>query len=168
MAKVRIVGPIDGELREALIKLLAEAGCEVLDDPFINLVDDDEVEEPTTDETEELEEEEPQAVEVSTGSSSECDDDIGIVVLSPEFLADGKLEKVMQAAASRGCHVVGVWPPGTEDQDLPQSFEDYGGNTVIWDPGRLREVVSQPDSRPAWSSPDDQPRAERPLKRNKC
>ncbi|WP_131473080.1 hypothetical protein [Methylorubrum extorquens] len=167
MVKVRIVGPIDDELREALMKLLGEAGCEVSNDPPTDIAEDDEEHDSAADDPDEAEEE-LQPVEGSSGSSSECDEDVSIVVLSPACLADGSLEKTMQSAAARGCHVVGIWPPGTEAQKLPQAFEDYGGDTVIWDPGRLRGIVSQPDAPPTWSSPDDQPRVERPLKRNKC
>ncbi len=32
MPKVRVLGPVDDEERTALLKLLAEAGCEVVDE----------------------------------------------------------------------------------------------------------------------------------------
>ena len=172
MVKVRIVGPVDEELREALMKLLGEAGCEVSEDlptdadevDAEHLLDDEAEECEETEEEEEKEEPGEDGAEPPSG----FDDEVGVVVLSPKCLADGSLEKAMEGAASRGCHVVGVWPPGTEIQDLPQAFEDYGGDTVIWDPARLRDIVLRPAARPKWPTPDDQPRAERPLKRNKC
>ncbi|MDP4025173.1 hypothetical protein Q8W71_21305 [Methylobacterium sp. NEAU 140] len=170
MPKVRIIGPIDGEMREALTRLLGDAGCEILDDSTPESVKEDVEQDHVGDDIEEIEEAKPLSVEAECSAEAvpERDEDAAIIVLTPECLADGNLEKTMQGAAARGCHVVGVWPPETVDQDLPRPFEDYGGDTVIWDLGKIRDVVSRPDTRPTWCLPDDQPRTERQLKRNKC
>lgn len=169
MPKVRIIGPVSDEIRDVLLKLLSEAGFEVLeDDPLadaesecdpLNAADDD-----SQEEAEGL----PQAGDLDKDPLPQCDEDAGIVVLSPEALEDGSIEAAMRAAAARGCHVIGVWPPGTPEGTLPRSFEDYGGDTVVWDPGRLRDVVSRPEESPSWSLPDDRPRPERQVKRHKC
>lgn len=170
MPKIRIVGSVDDDLREALMKLLDDAGCEVLDDLPVDAIEEDAEQYLLEDDAEETEEEQSLPVEGAPVSefSHKCDEDAGIVVLSPKCLADGGLEKAMQGAAARGCHVVGVWPPGTVAQDLPRPFEDYGGDTVVWHPGRLRDLLSQPEAQPTWPLPDNQPRPDRPLKRNKC
>jgi hypothetical protein len=170
MPQVHVLGSVDDETREALLKLLAEAGCELVD---VEVGDD-----PAGGEDDPDGEEDPEAPEtdapVPTDDDAAAEDavpsgeEVGVLVLSPECLADEALERVMQGAATRGCRVVGIWPPGTQDETLPRAFEDYGGDTVTWDAGRLRGAIARQDTGPGWLKPDARPRAERPTKRNKC
>lgn len=158
MSKVRLLGSIDDETREALRKLLAEAGCELVDEEACGVDPDGEVDDPDgVEDPEAAEDDEPRG-----------DEEVGVIVLSPACLADEGLERAMQGAAARGCRVIGIWPPGTRDETLPRAFEDYGGDTVTWDAGRLRGALSSADTAPGWLKPDAQPRAERQTKRNKC
>lgn len=170
MPKVRVLGSIDDEAREALLKLLAEAGCEVVDeevgvDPAGGEDDPDEEEDP---EAPEADETAPADDDAAAEDAEPPGEEVGVLVLSPECLADEALERVMQGAAARGCRVIGIWPPGTRDETLPRAFEDYGGDTVTWDAGRLQGALSGQDASPGWLKPDAQPRAERQTKRNKC
>lgn len=169
MPKVRVIGPVDGDIHDALLKLLVEAGLEVLEgDPPADAEDEcgplDAVDNDAQGTAEGL----PEAENLSEDALPPCEEDAGIVVLSPGALGDGSIEAAMRRAAARGCHVIGVWPPGTPEGSLPRPFEDYGGDTTVWDPGRLRDIIARPQAPPSWSLPDDRPRPERPVKRHKC
>lgn len=168
MPKVRIIGEVDGETREALLKLLSEAGVEVLDD---DLPPDAEAECDSVDAaTDDLAATQGQSDEDDHGDRSPppCEEDAGIVVLSPGAVEDGSIETAMRKAAARGCHVIGIWPPGQHEGKLPGAFEDYGGDTIVWDVGRLGDLIKRPENTPKWSQSDDQPRPDRPIKRHKC
>ncbi|MER2268603.1 hypothetical protein [Methylobacterium oxalidis] len=172
MSKVRLLGSIDDETREALRKLLAEAGCELVDEEACGVDPDGEVDDPDgVEDPEAPEDDEPGPADGDVAveeAEPQGDEEVGVIVLSPACLADEGLERAMQGAAARGCRVIGIWPPGTRDETLPRAFEDYGGDTVTWDAGRLRGALSSADTAPGWLKPDAQPRAERQTKRNKC
>ena len=170
MPKVCVLGPIDDEDRTALLKLLEEAGCEVVDEevPVVEPdgeEDDEDVGDPVV-----PEDGEPASAddEASATHAEPRDEECGVILLSPECLADEELERVMQRAAAQGRRVIGIWPTGTQDERLPRAFEDYGADTVPWDAGSLRGVLPRTNARPEWLKPDAQPRAERQTKRNKC
>jgi hypothetical protein len=167
MPKVCVLGPIDDEAREALLKLLAEAGCEVVDEdvPAVEPDDEEDVEDPMA-----PEDDEPATADngASAGDAEPQDEELGVIVLSPDCLADEALGRVMHRAAAQGRRVIGIWPPGTQDETLPRAFEDYGGDTVPWDAGSLRGALPRQNAKPEWLRPDAQPREERQTKRNKC
>ena len=155
--KVRILGPINEEVRAALVALLLEAGYEVADE-------DDHPKDSPGEADGEMEDTggEPE------GLPDEDNDDVGVVVLAPECLEDLVLGDAVQEAVSRGCRVIGIWPQGSTDGRLPRAIEDYGASTVPWDPARLRDAIRPATSSPDWSTPDAQPRPQPPTKRNKC
>ena len=175
MPKVCVLGPVDVEERTALLKLLAEAGCEVVDEE-VAVVEPDEGEDDEGEDGEHVEdpvapengEPAPADDEIAAGHAETPDEDLGVIVLSPDCLADEELGRVMQRAAAQGRRVIGIWPPGTQDETLPRAFEDYGGDTVPLDAGSLRGAFPRRNAKPEWLKPDAQPRAERQTKRNKC
>jgi hypothetical protein len=169
-----LLGSVDDKTREALLKLLEEAGCELVDeevgdDPAGGEDDPDTKEAPEAPETDApVPTDDDAAAEDAAEDAVPSGEEVGVLVLSPECLADEALERVMQGAAARGCRVVGIWPLETRDETLPRAFEDYGGDTVTWHAGRLRGAIARQDAGPGWLKPDAQPRAERTIRRNKC
>lgn len=127
MAKVCVLGPVDDEERTALLKLLAEAGCEVVDEEVAAVEpdegddDDEHVEDPVAPEDDQPA---PANDEDPAGHAETPDEDLGVIVLSPDCLADEELGRVMQRAAAQSRRVIGIWPPGTQDETLPRAFED--------------------------------------------
>lgn len=170
MPKVCVLGSVDDEAREALLKLLAEAGCEVVDEELTVSEPDggedvDNVEDPAAPGSDEPV---PEDDEASAGRAEPEDEEWGVILLSPECLADEELGRVMHRAAAQGRRVIGIWPPDTQDETLPRAFEDYGGDTVPWDADSLRGALPRRNAKPEWLKPDAEPRTERQTKRNKC
>lgn len=169
MPKVRVIGIVDPDILSALLQLLSEAGLEVLEgDPRWDAEAECGSLDATENDTNVSAENSQDDIDALESPLPLCEEDAGIVILSPGCMDDGTIDVAMRQAAARGCHVIGIWPPGVSEGDLPQSFEDYGGDTTIWDPSRLREVVSRSDTNPSWSLPDDRPRPERAVRRHKC
>ncbi|WP_430983597.1 hypothetical protein, partial [Escherichia coli] len=88
--KVCVLGPVDDEERTALLKLLAEAGCDVVDEEVAAVEpgegEDDEgedgehVEDPVAPEDDEPA---PADDEAPAGHAETPDEDLGVIVLSP-------------------------------------------------------------------------------------
>jgi hypothetical protein len=89
-----------------------------------------------------------------------------IVLLDVELLEDANLKVALLAAAHEKCRIIGVWPKGSTTGAMPEGFEDYCADTVIWDPVRLRAAVSgkQPQHDAPTGKPANYPRTSR----NKC
>ncbi len=145
MPKVCVLGPVDDEERTALLKLLAEAGCDVVDEEVAAV-------EPGEGEDDEGEDGEHVGIPLrgrrrarrrlpeDDADRPHADDEAPVTPRRgrglggdravSDCLADEELGRVMQRAAAQGRRVIGIWPPGTQDETLPRAFEDYGGDTV--------------------------------------
>lgn len=158
MPKVRILGSIDEKARAALITLLREAGIE--------LSDEDACDEKAADDLGEESVEEPEAQDDLVAAPGE--EEVGVVVLTPECSEAPDLEQVMLGASNRGCRVIGIWPQGAIDGRLPRAIEDYGAGVVPWDARRLKDAIEPTTTDPNWSTPDAQPRPQPITRRNRC
>lgn len=167
MPKIRILGSVDDQARAALIELLREAGFKVIEDDCeeISLISEEE----------EDVEASPVGDELQTAASNQKDESISgsveeacVVVLTPDCSDNPEFAEQMRDAASRGCRVIGVWPPGATSDQPPRAVEDYGAGTVPWDMGRLRDALNPANANPTWSLPNGQPRQQPKVKRNRC
>jgi hypothetical protein len=139
MVRVRIHRPIEEKDEAAMLALLSEAGCEVVPD------------------------EEPDApapiVEDSAATSERCD---ALIVLLPrDGTADAAFEEAMLAAVQAGRRIIGLWPSDGSG-GVPACFDDYGGDTVSWNPDRLRQAAAgAPQHRTADDAVQEAPETER-------
>jgi hypothetical protein len=71
-----------------------------------------------------------------------------LAVVPADVATAGALEATVRAAASRGDRVIAVWIPGTTEDGLPASLEDYGTALIAWDPVALHAAICGDE--PEW------------------
>lgn len=98
----------------------------------------------------------------------DCDDEIVVILASPEICADAELEKELAAAQRGGRRAICVWPadaPATTEP--PVAAEKYAYSVVPWDADKLRAVAADDDVL-CFEKPDGQPLPKPETERNLC
>jgi len=154
MIKIRILGTLDEDTREALITLLKEAGFGDAIDAGHAIVE---------------EEAEAGVGEGEFGNDADVnfEDEVCVVVLTPECDDDTELEGEVKNAVGAGCRIVGVWPRNPAPSSAPTMIDDYG-SCVPWEAGRLREAVVHGSAEPVRLDANSKPRDPIKIKHNKC
>jgi hypothetical protein len=145
MPKVRIfLNDLTEDEKAALVALLEEAGCEL----FVETEADEEV-------SLAPEEEHRQDVEVV------------VVLITPACSGNHGLASTARRLAGSGGRLIGIWPKGEINGQVPEALNKYGADVVSWDPVKIARAIGQTE--PAlWETPQGSPRPEPPTERNRC
>jgi len=74
-----------------------------------------------------------------------------VVLISPKTHESPWVNWEIEYAAKENKRIIGVWVPGGQDSDIPESFHQYGEALVAWSPdGVMNAVVGQINN---WNSP---------------
>lgn len=142
MAKVHIFrnGLKDEELQE-LIELLKAVGCEVVMDE-----DDD--------------------IALAPDGDAE-DEEVLVVVLTDACLRDPALGVAAKRLTAAGGRLVGLWPKGAKDGEIPGPLEKHGADVATWNRTAVARAI-EGEKEPQWETAKGAPRAEPTTKRHRC
>ena len=81
--------------------------------------------------------------------------DLVVFFLSEAFLCEDGFDGLAQCAVGAGADIVGVWPSGSEAQQLPKTISDFGASVVSEDSADLENTIVGDDDN--WELPDQSP-----------
>jgi hypothetical protein len=151
MTKVKIyLKCLSQQEKEALLKLLQEAGYEVI---------------VAEEEDEARSEEVGIAPDQGEGAKAPVND-VLVVLINEACAADPDLEKAVRRAARANCRVIGLWPKDQTTGRFPPVLEKLGSDVVTWNSRKLRDAIEEASAQ--WETTAGAPRAAPPTKRNRC
>ena len=75
----------------------------------------------------------------------DCEDEVVLLLGTPETCADPHLEKVLAQAVKGGLRVIWVWPKDAGTAALPAAAAKYSYSVIPWDAEKLRAVIADDD-----------------------
>ena len=98
-----------------------------------------------------------------------CDDEIFVVLASPETCANPELEKDLVAAQKGGGRrTICIWPADAPSEaEPPVAAQKYAYSVIPWDADKLRAVAADDDVL-CFEGPDGQPLPKPETERNLC
>ena len=113
----------------------------------------------------------PQEIEVVTSVGEPdpaCDDELVLVLASPEACADAELESDLATVQRGGRRAICVWPADAPPAaEPPSAAQKYAYSVIPWNADKLRAVAADDDVL-CFEKPDGQPLPVPETERNLC
>jgi hypothetical protein len=106
-------------------------------------------------------------VDSISGSDTDSDDEILLILATPATCSETDLEKEMAKAASGVCRTIWVWPKEAPIADVPEATKKYSYSMVPWDAQKLAAVIADDDVT-CFELPTGQPMPKEKMEHNLC